>query len=233
MQTVLFSSSAPGISTGGVSLVRAGEGSKSGVRIGAKCAGASKSGRLKSGKGLGCSEKKVLLHTCCAPCACAIIERLLQEGIEPVVFYSNSNITPFEEYQHRMSECIRYCQAVGVEVVEDDYDHSDWIQCVALGNESAPERGSRCLECFKYRLLRSAQYAASQGIKLLTTALASSRWKSLEQVDAAGFWACSQVEGVEWWSMNWRKGGLQERRNQLLKEMDFYNQLFCGCEYSR
>ena len=31
---------------------------------------------------------------------------------------------------------------------------------------------------------------------------------------------------------NWRKGGLQQRRNELLKEYGFYNQLYCGCEFS-
>ena len=66
----------------------------------------------------------------------------------------------------------------------------------------------------------------------MTTTLASSRWKDLAQVDEAGRWACGQVENVTWWGQNWRKGGLQERRNQLIKEMEFYNQLYCGCEYS-
>ena len=26
---------------------------------------------------------------------------------------------------------------------------------------------------------------------------------------------------------------LQERRNQLIKELNFYNQRYCGCEFSR
>ena len=47
-----------------------------------------------------------------------------------------------------------------------------------------------------------------------------------------GHWAASMVNGVTFWDKNWRKGGLQERRNQLLKENGFYNQLYCGCEYS-
>ena len=34
------------------------------------------------------------------------------------------------------------------------------------------------------------------------------------------------------WAQNWRKGGLQNRRNELLKEFGFYNQLYCGCEFS-
>ena len=37
---------------------------------------------------------------------------------------------------------------------------------------------------------------------------------------------------VIWWNQNWRKGGLQERRLQIIKEYDFYNQLYCGCEFS-
>lgn len=155
-----------------------------------------------------------------------------------------------------------------------------------------PERGPRCMECFRFRLLRAARYAATHGYTLLTTTLASSRWKDLEQVDAAGRWACetinsslvppdnellstpcagtvsdkvqtdlipeildkevrrefryamgpiavdrepssrNQVSIVRWWNQNWRRGGLQERRNALIKEWDMYNQTFCGCEFS-
>ena len=176
--------------------------------------------------------KKVLLHACCAPCSGAVLERLLQEGYEPVVFWSNSNITPREEYDHRENELLRYAKSLGVPVVEDDYDHAAWLGCVK-GLEGEPERGGRCLECFKARLLRAAEYAAGNDFPILATTLASSRWKSLEQVDMAGEWACSQVEGVQWWPRNWRKGGLQERRAQIIKEQGFYNQDFCGCEFSR
>ena len=176
--------------------------------------------------------KKVLLHACCAPCSGAVLERLLQEGYEPVVFWSNSNITPREEYDHRENELLRYAKSLGVPVVEDDYDHAAWLGCVK-GLEGEPERGGRCLECFKARLLRAAEYAAGNGFPILATTLASSRWKSLEQVDMAGEWACSRVEGVQWWPRNWRKGGLQERRAQIIKEQGFYNQDFCGCEFSR
>ena len=176
--------------------------------------------------------KKVLLHACCAPCSGAVLERLLLEGYQPVVFWSNSNITPREEYDLRENELLRYAKKLGVPVVEDDYDHTAWQNCVK-GLEKEPERGARCLECFKTRLLRAAEYASRNGFPILATTLASSRWKSLEQVDEAGSWACSRVEGVQWWPRNWRKGGLQERRAQIIKEQDFYNQTFCGCEFSR
>ncbi len=178
------------------------------------------------------SASKVLLHACCAPCSSAIVECLVKNGVRPVIFYSNSNIFPFEEYGHRLDECLRYAQKWGIEIVEDDYDHHAWEGCAA-GLENEPERGGRCLQCFKFRLLRAAEYASAHGFEVLTTTLASSRWKNLDQVNEAGRWACAQVQGVSWWDRNWRKGGLQERRNQIIKEENFYNQLYCGCEYSQ
>ena len=175
---------------------------------------------------------KILLHACCAPCSGAIVEFLVKNGYRPVIFYSNSNIVPFGEYSHRLNEVLRYAEEFDLEVVEDDYDHNAWRRCTA-GLEAEPERGSRCLECFKHRLLRAAQYAAEHGFEVLTTTLASSRWKSLDQVNEAGAWACRQVEGVTWWPQNWRKGGLQDRRNEIIREQGFYNQLYCGCEFSQ
>lgn len=185
-------------------------------------------------------EKKVLLHTCCAPCSSAIIEHLLSFGIEPVIYYCNPNIYPFEEYQIRKNECTRYAESLGLTIIDADYDHDAWLKGVK-GMEDEPERGGRCLKCFRMRLLDTAEYASRSGYRVITTTLASSRWKSLDQINEAGTWACEMVSKntdhgcneVVWWDKNWRKGGLQERRNQIIKEYGFYNQLWCGCEFSR
>ena len=67
---------------------------------------------------------------------------------------------------------------------------------------------------------------------LLTTTLASSRWKNLDQVNAAGQEAAEHYADVQYWDKNWRKDGLQDRRNALLKFYGFYNQTWCGCEFS-
>ena len=177
-------------------------------------------------------ERKVLLHTCCAPCSSAIIEALLANGITPVVFYCNPNIFPEEEYFIRKNECTRYAEALGLEIVDDDYDHAKWLDRIK-GLENEPERGARCLQCFRFRLSRAAEYAHRHGIRVITTTLASSRWKSLEQINAAGQEAAGAYDDVTWWDRNWRKGGLQERRLEIIREYGFYNQTYCGCEFSQ
>ena len=231
---------------------------------------------LPAGRDL--KEGRILLHCCCAPCSTAIIEWMVAEGLRPGIFFSNSNIVPFEEYEKRKAELIRYASSFGLEVIDDDYDHAAWLDFVktqAQDRINGPERGPRCLACFKFRLLRAANYAVTHGYDILTTTLASSRWKDLNQVDEAGRWAvgetlppngtatlgslrggtgaehCEASGGVErsetssggsvspangqliWWPQNWRKGGLQERRNYLIKSCALYNQTWCGCEFSK
>ena len=191
--------------------------------------------------GIDLGKSRILLHCCCAPCSTAILEWMVEEGLRPGVFFSNSNIVPYEEYLKRRDELERYAVSFGLEVVDDEYDHGAWLEYVrgrlagpstssGTGMEG-PERGPRCLACFEFRLLRAARYAADHGYDILTTTLASSRWKDLSQVDAAGRLA---VEGtkVAWWGQNWRKGGMQERRNFLIKSCALYNQTWCGCEFS-
>lgn len=178
----------------------------------------------------GCTE--VLLHACCAPCSSAIVEWMLNNGVRPTVFYYNPNIFPREEYVIRKNESKRHAESLGIEWIDGDYDHESWQQCVC-GLEDEPERGRRCEQCFLMRMKATADKAKQIGLKYFTTTLASSRWKSLEQIERAGKEAERQVEGVIFWAQNWRKGGLYERRNRLLKEFNFYNQQYCGCEFSK
>lgn len=173
----------------------------------------------------------VLLHCCCAPCSSAILEWLMQNDYRPVLFYFNPNIFPDSEYLIRKNELKRYAKTLGIRVIDGDYDHTLWREKIR-GLEMQPERGERCQVCFNYRLSETARMASQEGIELFTTTLASSRWKDLEQINRAGMSAQSQYPGTRYWDKNWRKGGLQQRRNELLKENGFYNQLYCGCEFS-
>ena len=58
------------------------------------------------------NKQKILLHACCAVCMAYPIE-YLKEDYEPVVFFSNSNIYPQNEYERRKKELTTYCEKNG------------------------------------------------------------------------------------------------------------------------
>lgn len=174
---------------------------------------------------------KVLLHACCAPCSGAIVEGMLAHGLTPTLYYCNPNIYPAEEYRIRRDECARFAAETGIDMIEAPYDHAAWL-CAVKGLEHEPERGSRCRRCFEMRLESAARYAAAHGFAVIATTLASSRWKRLDQISEAAAEATACTPGVIFWNRNWRKGGLQQRRGEIIRERGFYNQLYCGCEFS-
>ncbi|MDD5225953.1 MAG: epoxyqueuosine reductase QueH [Candidatus Omnitrophica bacterium] len=177
------------------------------------------------------NEKKVLLHCCCAPCACSIIQRMIESGIEPTLYFYNPNIDPREEYEHRKAEVIRYAQKMNIPFVDADYEADLWSERIR-GREEDAERGERCALCFQMRLGKTAAYAAGKGFKVFTTSLGISRWKDLAQVNRAGKYAASLFSELIYWDHNWRLQGGQEQGSRIAKEENFYRQNYCGCVYS-
>ncbi|PID87829.1 MAG: diacylglucosamine hydrolase [Bacteroidia bacterium] len=176
-------------------------------------------------------ESRVLLHSCCAPCSTAIIECLLYNNIRPTIFYYNPNIHPKKEYEIRKKENIRYAKYLNLDFIDADYDAKEWLQ-KTVHLKDAPERGARCRLCFLLRLKATAAYASENGFKVISTTLASSRWKILDDIFAAGRAAAENYPSVTFWEQNWRKYGLSERKNLLTQAHDFYRQQYCGCAFS-
>ncbi|MBO6067500.1 MAG: epoxyqueuosine reductase QueH, partial [Kiritimatiellae bacterium] len=60
---------------------------------------------------------KVLLHSCCGPCASACVPRLKAKGHEVTMFFANSNIDTREEYDRRLAAARQLAAAEGVELI--------------------------------------------------------------------------------------------------------------------
>ena len=175
--------------------------------------------------------KKVLMHSCCAPCAGELMEAIAESGIEQTIFFYNPNIHPLKEYEIRKAENIRYAEKMGIPFIDADYDVQNWF-AKAKGMEREPEKGIRCTMCFDMRFLRTALYAKDNGFSVITSSLGLSRWKDMNQINASGHRAASQVEGIEYWDYNWRKDGGATRMYEIAKREEFYAQQYCGCIYS-
>ena len=136
-------------------------------------------------------EKKVLLHSCCAPCAGEIMEAFVESNIDLTIFFYNPNIHPRDEYEIRKNENIRFAQKMNIPFVDADYDRDNWFKRVK-GLEWEPERGQRCSVCFNMRFERSALFAIEHGFKIFTSSLGLSRWKDMNQINECGIRAASR-----------------------------------------
>jgi len=177
------------------------------------------------------NEKKLLLHSCCAPCSGELMEALRASGVNFTIFFYNPNIHPRKEYEMRKSENIRFAQKMNIPFVDADYDASNWFARVK-GMEFEPEKGVRCSACFDMRFERTALYAFENDFKVIVSSLGLSRWKDMDQINRSGVTAAKRYEGMVYWTYNWRKKGGADRMYDISKREGFYQQEYCGCVYS-
>jgi predicted adenine nucleotide alpha hydrolase (AANH) superfamily ATPase len=175
--------------------------------------------------------KKLLLHSCCAPCSGEVMEALLASSIDFSIYFYNPNIHPVQEYEIRKQENITFAEKHGIPFIDADYDKNNWFERVK-GLEWEPERGRRCTACFDMRFERTALYAHEHGFPVISSSLGISRWKDMNQINDAGVRAASRYPDMTYWTYNWRKGGGAARMYEIAKRENFYQQEYCGCVYS-
>jgi epoxyqueuosine reductase len=176
-------------------------------------------------------ERRVLLHSCCAPCSGSVIEDIHRAGVDLSIYFYNPNIHPRREYELRKEENIRYAEKLGIPFIDADYDKDRWFE-LTKGHEWDEERGERCTLCFEMRFVKTAEHAHRNGFKVITSCLGISRWKNFDQVTAAGEKAASLFPGVTYWAYNWRKEDGSNRMIEIARAERFYQQQYCGCAYS-
>jgi predicted adenine nucleotide alpha hydrolase (AANH) superfamily ATPase len=175
--------------------------------------------------------RRVLLHSCCAPCSGEVMEAMTASGVDYTIFFYNPNIHPKREYEIRKDENIRFAQKHGIAFIDADYDADNWM-ARAKGLEMEPERGARCTMCFDMRFERTALYAHEHGFPVISSSLGISRWKDMNQINGSGERAAAKYAGLTYWTYNWRKGGGSARMIEISKREQFYQQEYCGCVYS-
>ena len=169
---------------------------------------------------------ELLLHICCAPCGGGCTERLTErESITPVLYYSNSNLCSKEEFDRRLASVRHLAEARGLELEVDPYDHEAWLRAIS-GFEDSPEGGDRCSRCFAFNLKRTAMRAAEKKLDFSTTLTVSPR-KSSKKIFAEG----EKFSGFV--PRDFKKQEGYKRSCEIAKELGFYRQNFCGCEFSK
>ena len=168
--------------------------------------------------------EKTLMHTCCAPCSVSCIELLRSQGIEPVAYWFNPNIHPYQEYKARRDTLMAYAPTIGMElIVQEDYGLRAFCQAVCNDVDH------RCPKCYELRLEGAARYAAEHGFSSFTTTLLVSPYQNHELL-AETARRMGEKYGVPFLYRDFRPGF---RAGQAkARELGFYMQKYCGCVFS-
>lgn len=130
------------------------------------------------------SKPKLLLHVCCIGCG-AFVSRLLAKDFQVTLFFYNPNIFPAAEYELRLMETKKIAKKFGFKLLVGDYVHDEWLKLVK-GHEQDPEKGERCLLCYRERLEKTAKLAGDSGYHYFASTLTVSPHKLAQEINAIG-----------------------------------------------
>ncbi|MEI6378133.1 MAG: epoxyqueuosine reductase QueH [Candidatus Falkowbacteria bacterium] len=172
----------------------------------------------------------LLVHLCCGPCAAGVM-RSLKRDYFPALLFANSNLDTPEEYSLRYKAAKKLANFYGLILVKSTYAHDDWLKLVA-GHETAPERGSRCLLCYRYRMSETAIAAKRYGYDYFATSLTTSPYKNRTAIMDIGH-QLEEETGAKFLDVNFGAGSGYQDSIKASKQLGLYRQKYCGCEYSR
>lgn len=181
-------------------------------------------------KGLNGKKPTLLLHSCCAPCSSAVIERL-KDYFNLTVFFYNPNMDTLDEFNKRLIEQKRLCELFSIPVIEIGYQKQEYLDFIK-GLESEKEGGKRCFKCFLLRLNKTAKLAKEKGVEYFATTLTVSPLKNAQKLNELGE-LISKDYGVKYLPSDFKKQGGYLRSIELSKKYELYRQNYCGCEFSK
>lgn len=184
--------------------------------------------------------RKLLMHTCCAPCFVYIENDISENGItnnlgenekvDLTALWYNPNIQPKMEYERRKSTFSEFCAKVGCKYeIIDEYDLNAFVAYVVNNIGDNKEYITRCEYCYYIRLKKAFEYAKQNGYDMVSTTLSISPYQNQTLIKKVG--QKLEIEyGVEFlyndYTKNFREG------QKMAKDLELYRQKYCGCIFS-
>jgi len=178
--------------------------------------------------------KKILLHSCCAPCSSYVIT-FLSNYFNITILYYNPNIYPKEEYLKRKQEQIKLIKNLNtkykLDFLDCDYDNEIYNNRIK-GYEKYPEGSSRCQICFNLRLEKTAELAKKNNYDYFCSTLTVSPHKNSKLINEIGI-NLSKIYNIKWLYSDFKKNEGFKQSIELSKKYELYRQDYCGCIHSK
>lgn len=179
-------------------------------------------------------KKKILVHSCCAPCSTYVYKALLEDGFKITGFFYNPNIHGVKEYRRRLKSMKKWGRIIKKRIVIPEYAVKDYFEGLLKYEKEhhrtiERDKKRRCAVCFALRLRKTAEYAKKKNFDYFTTTLLVSPYQDQSLLWQIGSDIGSSV-GIDFCFRDFRKGYLASRHFAKINKL--YQQNYCGCVYS-
>ena len=176
----------------------------------------------------------LLIHICCGVCSVYPLI-YLRQYFDITIFFSNSNIYPYTEFEKRLDALKQYLDILNdnnIKLIIDEYNNEDWINKLSYLKDE-PENGKRCRLCYEYRMKKTYEYASKNKYDYCTTIMSISNRKNADWINEIGEQLEKQYPNTKYLHTDFKKGDGITINEKMNKELNLYHQDYCGCLYSK
>ena len=176
---------------------------------------------------------ELLIHICCGVCSVYPLI-YLRQYFRITIFFTNSNIYPYEEFERRLNalkQYLDYLKDDEIKLIVDRYDNDAYDQIISEYKDE-PEGGRRCRLCYRLRMEETFRYASIHHYEYCTTVMSISNRKNAEWLNEIGEQLQKKYPDVKYLYADFKKDDGIIRNDEMNKKLDLYHQNYCGCRYS-
>ena len=179
------------------------------------------------------SKKTLLLHVCCG--VCSVYPLLyLRKYFNITIYFSNSNIYPFEEYSKRLNALNEYLDSLkdnSIKLIVPKYDNGSFTKDLNPYKDEK-EGSKRCYICYKKRMDEAYRFANNNNFDFFTTVMSISNRKNADYINEIGENLQKQYPNTTYLYADFKKDNGITENDKLNKKLNLYHQNYCGCIYS-
>lgn len=175
----------------------------------------------------------LLLHVCCGVCSVFPIF-YLDNYFDITIYYANSNIYPYEEYERRLNAVKQYLQILdneNIKLIIPKYDNESFMKDLKKYDDHI-EGGKRCIRCYTKRMQEAYKYASINNYDYFTTVMSISNRKNADYINMIGERLEKKYPNTKYLYADFKKGDGITKNEKMNKDLNLYHQNYCGCIYS-
>ena len=176
---------------------------------------------------------QLLIHICCGVCSVYPLQ-YLRKYFKITIFYANSNIYPYEEFEKRLNALKTYLEYLDdpeIKLIIAPYENESYTEKISAYKDE-PEGGKRCKMCYELRMEETFRYAMKHHYEYCTTVMSISNRKNADWLNEIGEKLEKKYPQVKYLHADFKKGDGITRNDALNRELNLYHQNYCGCVYS-